>query len=301
MIRRIKKDYLLDTLRIFRWIIYSFRPLTTAELRYAIGFDEHCTWSSQEAWKKSKKNYIHKKDMEKFLRSRTAGLIEIGDPTRPRSTDLDNKEAPPDLSKPVIPSLESSSPQLGSKSEQMGHHQNAFNRLYTEPISVSPGDSNLRNLDTDTSSSDSSDDSWTDDCEQPDRLSQQRKVQFFHQSAKEYFRTNGLQIFGIPGHKSTRGDCHVALSRTCIIYSKIAELHDPKLQFQDSVSEHSKSPLKKLFRRHPFLRYALHFWDQHADQVETESGKSQRGIKTEFTENGENSSSKHMRKPTLAD
>ena len=251
--------------------LYSERPLTVAELRFAIYFNENHNWRPQRDFETSDL-YVHQRDMEKVVRSRTASLVESRNLSASNPSDhkvfLDPARLP-------VPHLESESlyPDekfyLGENLEWKCHPSGGLQmELPLEPPEGSDSD-----LDSDISyldSSDDSDDSYDDgsSLEGQSWLSKQQVAQFFHSSVKEYFMKHGLQVLGLPAKSNTHADGHGAMARSCINYLRISELRSAGLRLpEDLPRDDDKFHLRKLFRRHPFLRYVLYFWDQHAEQA----------------------------------
>ena len=302
--KNIKKDHLPEAINIVRWILYARRPLTTAELRFAVNFDDHHRWNSQRDYKASDR-YIHQRDVEKVVKVRTAGLVEIKSPPSTESSDI---KTIPGLSRLPIPRPEDEHSYLNEKLEWKHPTANQYRALEADadPQLFQAYDSDQ---DSDISSYDSSDDS--DDLDESDNdcgqswLRKKQIVQFFHSSAKQYFMDNGLQVFGVPAKHDSYTENHTILSRSCIDYFRISELPRAGLRLPDNLpfDDDSHAALRRFFRRHPFLCYALHFWDHHAEQVESQSSArgSRKDLLMYFVDACRSLSTKVVEQTSIAD
>ena len=280
IIKKIKKEHLRETVKIVRWVLYASRPLTLTELRYAIGFEKgyeagEC-WKSQREFENS--DTLPQEDMEKIIRSRTAGLIEVSHPEKNAVVESPSF----DEASQCFDITQDSPLDLARCLEKA-----ALDRNYRPkhiPINQFV-DGDLSDIDSDSSESsyESNYEPFEDSFDVHPRSSKKQYVQFFHQSAKEFFRSTGLQIFGDSTQKHDDSKSHLRLSRACVNYLKIEELRNVKFEAQDYVclKASNHTPMKKLFRKYPLLRYAIHSWIKHAE-YDTSSEKSSAGLIEDF-------------------
>lgn len=274
-------------MQILRWILYASRPLTLTELRYAMGFENGYgagqRWKSQREFEDS--DTLPYEDMEKIIRSRTAGLIEVSHPKKTSVIET--------------PSFDRTSPRFGvaqilALDQDLGQHleKAALDRNTFRQNHISMHQSLDEDVSEDSDSSDSSyEDNYDrteDDFDVHPTSSKKQYVQFFHHSAKEFFRSTGLQILGNSTQKHDDCKSHVILSRVCVNYLRIEELRNVKFEAQDCHSsiESNHTPMKKLFRRYPLLHYAIHSWIKHAEH-DTSSRESSAGLIEDFVGNSQ--------------
>ena len=72
-------DDRLQTLSMLQCVFYSLRPLSPTELRYTLAFG-HENFSSYSEWEQSSEHVISNAQMEKRIREKSKGLIEIVEP-----------------------------------------------------------------------------------------------------------------------------------------------------------------------------------------------------------------------------
>lgn len=278
IIKKIKKEHLSETVQIVRWVLYASRPLTLTELRYAMGFekgyDAGRSWKSQGQFEENSDTLLQE-DMEKIIRSRTAGLIEVSHPGKAAVVET-----------PAFAGLSPSSTlDLGQRLEKaaLGRNTSRYNHI---PMRQSSDEDLSDDSDSSDSSYESNDEPIEDDFDIHPRSSKKQYVQFFHHSAKEFFRSKGLQIFGDSTQKHDHSKSHLRLSRACVNYLKIEELRNFSFDSQDyrSLNASSHTPIKKLFRKYPFLHYAIHSWIKHAE-YDTTSGESSASLVEDFVGN----------------
>ena len=280
IIKKIKKEHLQETVKIVRWVLYASRPLTLTELRYAIGFEKgykagEC-WKSQQEFEDS--DTLPTEDMEKFIRSRTAGLIEVSHSEKKAVVET--------------PYFDETSQYFGIAQDPpldlaWGLEKAALDRNY-RPKHIPTNqfvDGDLSDISSDSSESsyESNYEPFEDSFDVLPRSSKKQYVHFFHHSVKEFFRSTGLQILGDSTQKHDNSKSHLRLSRACVNYLKIEELRNVKFEAQDyrCLTASNHTPMKKLFRKYPFLRYAIHSWIKHAE-YDTSSEKSSAGLIEDF-------------------
>lgn len=283
IIKKIKKEHLAETVQIVRWILYASRPLTLTELRYAMGFEKgygagQC-WKSQREFENS--DTLPEEDMEKIIRSRTAGLIEVSHPEK--TAVVENPSF--DGTSPRFGVAQFSALDLGQRLEKAASDRNTFRQNHI-PTHQSLDDDLSDDSDSSDSSYEDSYESIEGDFDVHSRSTKKQYVQFFHHSAKEFFRSNGLQIFGNSTQKHDDSKSHVRLSRACVNYLKIEELRNVKFEAQDyrSLKASKHTPMKKLFSKYPLLHYAIHSWIKHAES-DTSSEESSACLIEDFVGN----------------
>lgn len=234
------------------------------ELRYAMGFEKvydtgQC-WKSQSEFENS--DTIPLEDMEKIIRSRTAGLIEVSHPEKTVVVETPSF----DETSPRLDLLQISAPDLGQCLEKAVAHRNTFRENHV-PMHQSLDDDLSDDSDSTDTSYESDYESTEGDCDVRPRSSKKQYVQFFHHSAKEFFRSTGLQIFGNITQKHDDSKSHIRLSKACVSYLKIHELRHVRFETQGhrSLETSNHTAMKKLFREYPFLHYAIHSWIKHAE------------------------------------
>ena len=77
LISSINSEHRQEALHLMQWVLFASRPLNTAEIRYALAFGGNLTYSSQEQAARSDRLVRNEAQLEKFIRSRTRGLVEI--------------------------------------------------------------------------------------------------------------------------------------------------------------------------------------------------------------------------------
>lgn len=80
-----------ETLRILQWVLLAERPLNTTELRYALEFGAGRATSSQDEIVKSSTFIPHDDQMERYILSRTKGLVEVKHHSRGVANPLRSK------------------------------------------------------------------------------------------------------------------------------------------------------------------------------------------------------------------
>lgn len=221
--------------------------------------------------------------MEKIIRSRTAGLIEVSHPEKTAVVETPSFDGTsPRFGVAQILALD---PDLGQDLEKAALDRNTFRQNHIPTHQFLDEDVSEHSDSTD-SSYENNYDRTEDDFDVHPPSSKKQYVQFFHHSAREFFRSTGLQILGNSTQKHDGCKSHVILSRVCVNYLRVEELRNVKSEAQDchSLNTSNHTPMKKLFRRYPLLHYAIHSWIKHAEH-DTSSGESSAGLIEDFVSN----------------
>ena len=88
IIGRTEPDDMAQTLRLFQWICFAFRPLTLQELRDAIALDIHTSHASLQESRTFGQYAENDEEMERRVLSLSQGLAEVGKHGRKRIVQL---------------------------------------------------------------------------------------------------------------------------------------------------------------------------------------------------------------------
>jgi ankyrin repeat protein len=273
-----QKGHEQELLKIMQWMVYAARPLTLREFRYALEFMAPAAWGSQQEFESSNVFIEGSSELATRIRNRTGGLIEV-------KKHKSSKILPP----PVLQSRRTISMEI----DRILSPKPIMNRENTELLGSNSYHSSLAQqaklmgapdipeLSSDTDKFDSSDNSdppsdadsddsgydsvsYAVDTDWAERLGGKQTVEFYHWPAKECFTKWGLGLFD---NRLTFQVCHGNLHRSCLSYLKVRELRSP-LPSTPTQKADGQPPRPRIFRRFPFLRYAIHFWTKHAELAE---------------------------------
>ncbi|KAE9580194.1 Vegetative incompatibility protein HET-E-1 [Colletotrichum fructicola] len=79
ILHKLTDDERLDTFRLFSWMLFADRRLSPLELCFAMRFHRNASKVTLDSWKRSNESVGQNLQAEKFVRSRSRGLLNIQD------------------------------------------------------------------------------------------------------------------------------------------------------------------------------------------------------------------------------
>ncbi|KAL8722190.1 MAG: hypothetical protein Q9225_001286 [Loekoesia sp. 1 TL-2023] len=239
-----------ELLDLVRWVLFAVRPLTLEEFNIATAIDPalDSPYKSLQQYRDEELLLENLDDMEARVKSRSRGLAEV----RLRET----------IDRSSMTSL-----------------------LTDERVTTDDLPSTDSPTSTDCSvSMDGSEN--TDSSENTDGSESNLIVQFIHQSVVDFLIEDGLKILHGDRWQPdpwVAGIAHYQLSRTCVRYLNLTELHDFDHQAKEELRVSTFGSIKGIMLKSPrfkgsmFLEYATQHWAEHA-KSSLDSGISQEDL-----------------------
>ncbi len=260
LLGNIDKEDLSQSLILMQSILFAFRPLTLAELRFALVMTLEPSCTSIRQCRRSRFFSSSEEELKRRVLSLSGGLAEF---RKPEDFLFFYSESDYESESESFYSEKSESPGSPKDCES----QDSLSKLFKGQDALSELGGCGRTL----------------------------VVQFTHQSVKDYLLEGGLRLLDKDSTESVIGRGHFRLSRSCIRYLDMEEIvrggrylfdecheseydktgpdEDDEASFcdYDSYPRAVYNKPRLLVRHFPFLRYSLDNWLHHSIKVEDEN------------------------------